>query len=101
MSPRLLTSDEVERQLASLPGWSSDGQALRATLSFPTFPAAISTVDAIAVDAEQMDHHPDIDIRWRTLHVTLSTHSAGGITQLDIELAHRVADHAREYGSQG
>ena len=44
----------------------------------------------VAADAEAMNHHPDIDIRWRTLHFTLSTHSEGGITQLDIELAHQI-----------
>ena len=91
MSRRLLTTEEVERQLADLPGWSSDGQNLRASIQFPTFLAAIRAVDAIAVEAEEMDHHPDMDIRWRTLHFTLATHSAGGVTQLDIEMAHRIA----------
>jgi 4a-hydroxytetrahydrobiopterin dehydratase len=94
MSPRLLDVEEVERQLADLPGWSSDGESLHTSLQFPTFPDAIAAVDAIAADAEQMDHHPDIDIRWRTLHLTLSTHSAGGITQLDIEMAHRIRSHS-------
>ena len=94
MSPRLLDADEVERQLADLPGWTADGQSLHTSLQFPTFLDAIAAVDAIATDAEQMDHHPDIDIRWRTLHITLSTHSAGGITQLDIEMAHRIRAHS-------
>lgn len=89
---RLLTPQEIEQQLATLPGWASDGESLHATLRFPTFPDAIAAVDVIAVEAEQMDHHPDIEIRWRTLLITLSTHSAGGITQLDIEMAHRIAD---------
>jgi 4a-hydroxytetrahydrobiopterin dehydratase len=46
-----------------------------------------------------MDHHPDIDIRWRTLHLTLSTHSAGGVTQLDIELAHRIDECCAQHGA--
>ncbi len=94
MSPRLLDGEEVERQLADLPGWTSDGQSLHTSLDFPTFLDAIAAVDAIAADAEQMNHHPDIDIRWRTLRITLSTHSAGGITQLDIEMAHRIRAHS-------
>ncbi len=96
---RLLTDAEVDRQLADLPGWSSDGDALVATLEAPDFPAAIRLVDAVAEVAEQLDHHPDIDIRWRTTHWRLSTHSAGGLTQLDIELAHRIAECAREAGA--
>ena len=87
---RLLTDAEVARQLADLPGWSSDGDALVATLEAPDFPAAIRLVDAVAEVAEQLDHHPDIDIRWRTLAFTLTTHSEGGLTQFDVELAHQI-----------
>jgi 4a-hydroxytetrahydrobiopterin dehydratase len=47
-------------------------------------------VDEVAVEAEGMNHHPDIDIRWRTTRWRLSTHSEGGVTQPDIELAHRI-----------
>jgi 4a-hydroxytetrahydrobiopterin dehydratase len=87
---RALDVEEVGRQLDGLPGWVGDVAALRRSYELPDFPTAISAVDEIAVVAEEMDHHPDIDIRWRTLHLTLSTHSAGGVTQLDVELAHRV-----------
>ena len=68
-----------------------EGDTLRRSIEAKDFPAAIRIVDGVAVEAEQMAHHPDIDIRWRTLHFTLSTHSAGGITQLDVELAHRIS----------
>jgi 4a-hydroxytetrahydrobiopterin dehydratase len=61
-----------------------------ATLEAPDFPTAVRLVDEVAVEAEEMNHHPDIDIRWRTTHWRLSTHSEGGLTQLDIELAHRI-----------
>jgi 4a-hydroxytetrahydrobiopterin dehydratase len=94
-----LESDEVEQQVASLAGWSGDVVALRRSYDFPDFPAAIRGVDEIAIVAEAMDHHPDIDIRWRTLHLTLSTHSAGGVTQLDIELAHRIHEIAVGLGA--
>ena len=96
---RALEVEEVERQVASLPGWAGDVSALRRSLSFADFPTAIRAVDDIAVVAEAMDHHPDIDIRWRTLHLTLSTHSAGGVTQLDIELAHRIQEIAVGHGA--
>jgi len=63
------------------------------------FPAAITVVDKVAVIAEEMNHHPDIDIRWRTLMFRLSTHSAGGVTDLDLELARRIetvlTEHSR------
>jgi len=68
-------------------------------VTFPDFRAAIRGVDEIALVAEEMDHHPDIDIRWRTLHLTLTTHSAGGVTQLDVELAHRIDEIAAGLGA--
>ncbi|TQJ49675.1 4a-hydroxytetrahydrobiopterin dehydratase [Phycicoccus sp. SLBN-51] len=97
---RLLTDDEVERQLGDLPGWRREGHALVASLEAPDFPTAIRLVDEVAVEAEEMDHHPDIDIRWRTTHWSLSTHSEGGVTQHDVELAHRVAQAASRLGVQ-
>ena len=90
---RLLDQAEVARQLQSLPGWSSDGTSLHRSIEFPSFPEAVAAVATLAIDAEEMNHHPDIDIRWRTVTLTLSTHSEGGITQLDIELAHRIEEH--------
>ncbi len=66
------------------------GTELKRSVELPNYPAAIRCVGDVSADAEAMNHHPDIDIRWRTLHFTLSTHSEGGITQLDIELAHQI-----------
>jgi 4a-hydroxytetrahydrobiopterin dehydratase len=97
---RLLTDDEVARQLADLPGWRREGDALVATVSAPDFPAAIRLVDAVAGDAERMNHHPDIDIRWRTTRWLLTTHDAGGLTQLDVELAHLISQAARAEGAE-
>ncbi|KRE61138.1 4a-hydroxytetrahydrobiopterin dehydratase [Nostocoides sp. Soil756] len=96
---RLLTDDEVARQLGDLPGWSRQGDALVARIEAPDFPAAIRLVTAAADEAEQMNHHPDIDIRWRTTRWLLTTHDAGGLTQLDIELAHRISTAARAEGA--
>ncbi|MFN8097778.1 MAG: 4a-hydroxytetrahydrobiopterin dehydratase [Dermatophilaceae bacterium] len=97
---RLLTDEEITRQLADLPGWRRDGDTITVSYAAPTFPDAIRLVDEVAIEAEAMNHHPDIDIRWRTTTWALSTHDAGGLTQLDIELAHRIADHARRLGAR-
>ncbi|HNE87841.1 MAG TPA: 4a-hydroxytetrahydrobiopterin dehydratase [Actinomycetota bacterium] len=87
---RTLTSDEIAAQLPDLTDWAGDTVALRRSVEFADFPTAITAVDRVAEVAEEMSHHPDIDIRWRTVTFALSTHSAGGVTQLDVELAHRI-----------
>ena len=97
---RLLTSEEISRQLAELPGWEGDSEALTVSYDAPDFAAAIRLVTEAADAAEQMNHHPDIDIRWKVTHWRLSTHSAGGVTQLDVELAHRIAQAAAVVGAR-
>ncbi|HET7902616.1 MAG TPA: 4a-hydroxytetrahydrobiopterin dehydratase [Candidatus Nanopelagicales bacterium] len=97
--PRRLDAEEVARQLEALPGWTGDVDLLTRSMSFPGFPDAIRAVTEIAEVAEEMDHHPDIDIRWRTLRISLSTHDAGGVTQLDIEQAHRIDEIAAQLGA--
>ena len=96
--PRLLTDDEVERQLDDLPDWHREGASIAAPRAAPDFPTGIRLVDEAALEAEEMNHHPDIDIRWRTTRWALSTHSEGGLTQLDIELAHRISAAAARLG---
>jgi 4a-hydroxytetrahydrobiopterin dehydratase len=98
---RLLTGEELERQLGDLPGvvLSDDGQ-LAVEFRAPTFPDAVRLVQLVAEDAEQLDHHPDIDIRWRTVRFQLMTQSSGGITQRDIELAHVILRTAQELGAR-
>ena len=85
--PALLDPAAVTAALADLPGWAVDGDAIVRTAQLPSFPAAIAVVDRVAALAEQRDHHPDIDIRWRTLTFRCSTHTAGGVTELDTALA--------------
>lgn len=87
---RPLDEEEISRQVALLPEWVRHEQTLNATFSFASFPELIAAVNEIAIVAEELDHHPDLDIRWRTLRVSLTTHSAGALTQLDIESAHRI-----------
>lgn len=88
--PQRLTDVQIREHLADLPGWRRDGDSLRRTVEARDFPTAIAIVNDVAAVAEQANHHPDIDIRWRTVHFTLSTHSEGGVTALDMELAQRI-----------
>ncbi len=86
----LLDDDALRKALATLPEWSGDRQALRRTVHAPSFLDGVRLVDAVAQVAEELDHHPDIDIRWRDVTFTLSTHSAGGVTEQDLLLARRI-----------
>jgi 4a-hydroxytetrahydrobiopterin dehydratase len=83
----LLDDAAITAALDDLPGWERDGDAIVRTAKLPSFPAAIAVVDRVALIAEDRDHHPDIDIRWRTLTFRCSTHSKGGVTDLDAALA--------------
>jgi 4a-hydroxytetrahydrobiopterin dehydratase len=86
----LLTVEEIGQALAGLDSWAGEGSAITRTVALPSFLAAIGVVDQVALVAEDLDHHPDIDIRWRTLTFRCSTHSIGGVTVKDIGLAHRI-----------
>lgn len=88
----LLGPDEVRSALGSRPGWSGDTARISRTVELGTFPEAIAVVDRVAEVAEELGHHPDIDIRWRTLTFHCATHSAGGVTARDLELAGRIDD---------
>ena len=88
--PARLSDVEIHRSLGTLPGWSRRGDALIKTFAFPRFGDGIAFVDRVAGMADAMDHHPDIDIRYTKVTFTLSTHSAGGITQLDLDLAAKI-----------
>ncbi|MGN7781838.1 4a-hydroxytetrahydrobiopterin dehydratase [Mycolicibacterium sp. 22603] len=83
----VLTDERVDEVLAELDGWERSDGALRRSVEFPTFLDGIGAVSRIAELAERNDHHPDIDIRWRTIKLSLVTHSEGGITDKDVELA--------------
>ena len=83
----LWDDEQVSGALGGLPDWQREGDAIARTTKLPTFTAAIEAVRAVAEIAESRDHHPDMDIRWRTVTFRCSTHSAGGITGKDVELA--------------
>lgn len=89
--PDVMSHDDVDRLLTEeLPHWRREGDSLVRDVESETFALGIRLVDAVAVVADELDHHPDIDIRWTTTTFRLSTHSAGGITGNDVELAHRI-----------
>ena len=84
----LLEQQEIDRALdGDLKAWSQDGDAIVREVKAPSFLEGIELVRRVAEAAERADHHPDIDIRWRTLHFALSTHSEGGLTAKDLDLA--------------
>jgi 4a-hydroxytetrahydrobiopterin dehydratase len=70
--------------------WTGDPDGLHRSVELPSFREAVAAIGTIADVAEEMDHHPDVDLRWRTLHLTLVSHSAGGVSELDLELARRI-----------
>jgi 4a-hydroxytetrahydrobiopterin dehydratase len=88
--PPRLSPDEIAAALHGLPGWSGDGDGLHRTVELSSFRDAVAAIVAIADVAEELDHHPDIDLRWRTLRFALVTHSAGGVTENDLVLAGRI-----------
>ena len=87
MTPRSLTATEVSDLAQTLPMWQVVDEQLLREIQAPTYMIAINWVVAIAGAAESLDHHPDIDIRWRTLRIALITHSTGCLTELDLDLA--------------
>ena len=86
----LLSEDDVQRRLGDLDGWRREGDALRREFKFEDFKGSVDFVNRITPQAEEMNHHPDLAISWNTVTVTISTHSEGGITENDFELAGRI-----------
>jgi 4a-hydroxytetrahydrobiopterin dehydratase len=99
--PKALSADEIAARLGELPAWSLVEGALRRTVAAPAFLAGIELVRQVAEVAEGMDHHPDIDIRWRRVTFTLSTHDAGGLTVLDFDQAAIIDGLAEELRAPG
>ena len=85
-----LSDLEIQRALGGLAGWSRRGDTLVKSYLFDRFADAIAFVGRVARVADEMDHHPDIDIRYTKVTMSLSTHDAGGITQSDLTLAQKI-----------
>jgi 4a-hydroxytetrahydrobiopterin dehydratase len=88
----VLSDEEVDAALPGLNGWERVDGALRRSVKFPSFLAGIDAVRRVGEHAESRDHHPDIDIRWRTVTFALVTHSEGGITDKDVAMARDIDD---------
>jgi 4a-hydroxytetrahydrobiopterin dehydratase len=86
-TPIRFTEVEVQRRLRDLPGWTTDGEALFYERTFPDFVSAIAFVNELVAPAEALAHHPDITIQYNRVFLTLTTHDAGGLTELDFALA--------------
>ncbi len=85
-----LADEEIATALEGLPGWERDGDQIAKQYRFDVFPDAVAFVVRISYAAEAADHHPDIDIRYNKVRLILTTHSKGGLTDLDFALAERI-----------
>ncbi len=90
----VLSDAEVRNALAQLPGWAMVGGEITKTFSLPSFPEAIALVNGVAEAAEELGHHPDIDIRYTRVRFGLTTHDAGGITARDLAMAQAIEEQA-------
>ena len=83
----VLTDSEIQTALGSLSGWQRNGIAIQRVFHFADFKEAMKFVNKIADAAEQANHHPDIDIRYKTVTMALVSHDSGGVTQRDVRMA--------------
>jgi 4a-hydroxytetrahydrobiopterin dehydratase len=90
----VLSDGEIQDRLGRLEGWERDGDSLRKQFDRGDFKGSVEFVNAITPAAEEMNHHPDLEISWSKVTVRLSTHSQGGITENDFELAGRIDEQA-------
>jgi 4a-hydroxytetrahydrobiopterin dehydratase len=86
----LLSDAEIEEQLAGLDGWAREGDAIAKEFDRGDFVGSVKFVESIVNPAEAMNHHPDLEISWSTVKVTIATHSEGGLTANDFELAAKI-----------
>jgi 4a-hydroxytetrahydrobiopterin dehydratase len=86
----LLSETEIKSRLESLPGWALAGEAIAKEFGRGDFVGSVKFVSALLEPAEAMNHHPDLTISWDTVTVTISTHSEGGLTAADFELAGKI-----------
>lgn len=86
----LLNNQDIKDWLKKLPEWDLDKKQIDRTFEFDDFTLAMDFVNSVAEIAEEDDHHPEIDIRYNKVRVALSTHSEGGLTDLDFEVAEKI-----------
>jgi 4a-hydroxytetrahydrobiopterin dehydratase len=86
----LLSDEEIERRLDQLEGWSRDGDSITKTFKRGDFVGSVKFVDSLVEPAEGMNHHPDLEISWNEVKVSITTHAQGGLTENDFELAQKI-----------
>ncbi|MGE5292372.1 MAG: 4a-hydroxytetrahydrobiopterin dehydratase [Micromonosporaceae bacterium] len=86
----LLSDEAIAAELAGVPSWNRDGDTIATTVELKDFRAAMLFASAVGHLAEQANHHPDMTIQWNRVTLSLSTHSAGGLTGADFALARRI-----------
>ncbi|CAN5227296.1 4a-hydroxytetrahydrobiopterin dehydratase [soil metagenome] len=86
----LIETDEIPKWLKKVPEWDVEGESIHRLFEFDEFMEAIEFVNDVAEIAEDAEHHPDIDIRWNKVTLMLTTHSEGGLTENDFELARKI-----------
>jgi 4a-hydroxytetrahydrobiopterin dehydratase len=89
---QLLDAKEIKAALKDVPEWELEKKAIERTFEFDDFAEAMDFVNGVAELAEEMEHHPDIDIRYNKVLIALSTHSKGGLTEMDFDLAERIGN---------
>jgi 4a-hydroxytetrahydrobiopterin dehydratase len=85
-----LSDDEIEERLADREGWERSGDAIVKQFDNGDFKGSVEFVNRLTPEAEEMNHHPDLEVSWKTVTVTITTHSEGGLTEGDFELARRI-----------
>lgn len=86
----VLSDEEVEARLERMEGWERRGDAIRREFKLKDFVGSVDFVNRVVPVAEEMNHHPDVSIAWNAVTLSLSTHSKGGITESDFDLARRI-----------
>jgi 4a-hydroxytetrahydrobiopterin dehydratase len=90
MAPKTLGDADIERELASVPGWTRDGDAIVHTVQLADFDEAMAFANTVAKTANRLDHHPTITIDWNEVTLRSSSHDAGGLTERDFALARAI-----------
>ena len=85
-----LSDADIEDRLSALDGWERSGDAIVKRFDNGDFKGSVDFVNRLTPEAEEMNHHPDLEISWKTVTVTITTHSEGGLTEADFELAKRI-----------
>jgi len=86
----LIAQSNIKDMMKRIPEWETNKKSIERTFEFDDFNQAVDFVNAVAEIADEEEHHPDIDIRWNKVRLVLSTHSEGGLTDLDFQLAQKI-----------